>query len=300
MSDATVEQANDLRARVHDLERKLSLRERETRLLAIGSSLLFFGPRLARAFRRWLRAREQRGTLPIDETADLLAVVVRRVVGMRMLNFFLGALTFFIASIVPALLLMQQNQLLEEQITSLKIQATQEAADRRVIRRNALIKTIFDCRNEGSRCIPLANRRERNDAVKEFIHLERSQNRQIDLAQADLSTLRFGPWDLSGADLSGALLDQALFEGTKLTRVKIVGSSAVAARLVDVDLRNAVLVNSDFTRAKIATTDLSNAQLRRVDLSGAQLIDVTVSGTTMMDSVIDRATVIPDELRPSQ
>ncbi|WP_062529610.1 pentapeptide repeat-containing protein [Demequina rhizosphaerae] len=83
------------------------------------------------------------------------------------------------------------------------------------------------------------------------------------LAEAQLSGL-----DLSGADLSDAVLAGAELKGTDLS----------GADLSEADLSGADLSGADLTGASLAEADLSRADLSGADLTGADLTEVDAAG----------------------
>ncbi len=87
---------------------------------------------------------------------------------------------------------------------------------------------------------------------------------------------------LNAADLRGATLSGADFNGLLLTRLSLAGAVAPGASFVRSDLqgislRGADLRGADFSMACLRGSDLSGAQLRGVDIAGADITDAGLS-----------------------
>ena len=90
--------------------------------------------------------------------------------------------------------------------------------------------------------------------------------------------------DLSGQELSGAVLTQADMKRTKLRGIK-----ADEAVFDGTDLRYAVITDSLLLEANLAVAKLRHADLRGSDLSGANLQGADLSGADLRGAHLDGA-----------
>ena len=115
--------------------------------------------------------------------------------------------------------------------------------------------------------------------------------------------------DLSEIDLSGAELDEMLFDFTVLKGAKLVGtgfgqSGLNCADLQEADLSrarlsHATLDGSNLTRAKLIGVDLSSTSMLSVNLTEANLTGAMFSEEeeiflAMTDGIIYQNTIMPD------
>lgn len=178
---------------------------------ALGARVLV-GNELRQSFKAWLEAKSLRDPLPGDETADVLAAVVRRVVRVK----WTGMIIAFVVGAIPASFLFWQNLLIQDQIE-------QQDRDSVLVRRAELLNTIYEetCepnnRREGQRapgansCRPKAHPRARREAVLALLGFERNRGVKPDLTGADLRGL-----DLRLADLRGVIITDVDLSGAKL------------------------------------------------------------------------------------
>jgi uncharacterized protein YjbI with pentapeptide repeats len=133
----------------------------------------------------------------------------------------------------------------------------------------------------------------------------------VQLSGADLSGAVLTGANLDGAELAGtnlrmAQLDEASLNRTKLNRAKmdganlreaelsqatLVGSSLTDAFLVGVKLTDANLTNADLTKAI-----LSKARLDGADLSKANLSEADLGGADLSKAILEGATMTPEQL----
>ncbi len=85
--------------------------------------------------------------------------------------------------------------------------------------------------------------------------------------------------DLSGANLSGAILSKVNLSGATLRRTK----------LIEAVLSEAYLGGANLSRANLSGADLSGANLRGADLSGANLSRANLSGADFSVTVLSKA-----------
>lgn len=114
----------------------------------------------------------------------------------------------------------------------------------------------------------------RKGSVLQFIHesgLIRENNPVINLAHADLS----------GADLSHLILDDAHLTSVNLSNAILRGTRLYYAKLDDSDLSNADLSYSHLTDISLIRANLSNANLRGADLSSADLRHTDLKGSNL-------------------
>ena len=106
---------------------------------------------------------------------------------------------------------------------------------------------------------------ERQGSVLQFLH----ESGLIDKGRSIV--------DLHGADLSGAILDEADLRGA--------------------DLRGAILDKADLREATLAGVNLSHATLREADLQGATLQGATLREADLREAILVKATLIEADLR---
>jgi len=92
--------------------------------------------------------------------------------------------------------------------------------------------------------------------------------------------------DLSGADLTKAILSRARLRQSLVDLASLRGASLDGADLPGAKLRQAVLigasfVNANLRRATLSGADLTDADLRMADLSGANFSDASLSKTKL-------------------
>ncbi|MCP4547312.1 MAG: pentapeptide repeat-containing protein [bacterium] len=97
---------NRLRRENQRLVREIELYRRERKIVAGGITLVLFGPRLVASLRSWLSKTSPELPLPVDETAELAAAVIRRMISI-------GLIGLLFASI-PSILLWKQNRLFKD------------------------------------------------------------------------------------------------------------------------------------------------------------------------------------------
>ncbi|MEM7345714.1 MAG: pentapeptide repeat-containing protein, partial [Chloroflexota bacterium] len=154
-------------------------------------------------------------------------------------------------------------------------------------RRTELIAIIYDRTNCGledvSQCPHQASTKERVEAAKAFVALEKAQERQPDLAnsnlrEADLSGVNLSEVNLSDADLTGAV-----FLGANLSKANLSGT----------DLGGANLTGANLSRASINNVNLNDA-----DLTGANLSEADLTNTDLTNAAYNNSTKWPDGFNP--
>jgi len=104
---------------------------------------------------------------------------------------------------------------------------------------------------------------------------------------------RFDAADLTGADLSAALLSNSSFQDAKLANAvlekadmrftSLIGADLSYARLAGVDLKGANLRGADLTYADLQGANLSYADLTGAKIGGAALTKARLEGTIWID-----------------
>ena len=122
---------------------------------------------------------------------------------------------------------------------------------------------------------------------------------RADLSGADLSDAVLRRADLSGADLSGAVLRRADLRradlsGADLRRADLRRAVLSDADLSGADLRRAVLSDAVLSGAVLSGAVLSDAVLSGAVLSGADLRRAVLSGADLRRAVLSDATAMPD------
>ena len=258
--------------------------------VGLGGRILVGRP-LRSSFHAWLKKKSLRDPLPADETADVLAAIVRRVVRVGVVG--------LLVTMVPAgfllyqsILMRQGNGAIREQITlmgqgneAIRRQIEQQAADTLIVRRAQLLATIYeeDCydaeenaadndttqnKRPDAICRPRAHARARQEAVIAFSKIEQNRRVQPDLSRSNLSHLNFVGANLVGADLRGAELVGANLTEAELSR----------ADLTEANLSGANLSKVNLSRANLYGANLYGAFLYGANLSGADLSNASVGG----------------------
>jgi uncharacterized protein YjbI with pentapeptide repeats len=193
-------------------------------------------------------------------------------------------------------LMEQQNSYSAEQAYHLKEQVSLErsALDRQLssgttIRRIELLSIIYDRVACGEfppekACPPKASGRARQEAVVEFLGIERGRGiLRPDLSKAPLADLEFISEDFSNvmlneADLSHAKLSLADFSNADLSEARLTGATMMGSNFQEADM-----LFSDLSRAFI-----SGAKFNGADLSGAVLVQArVVAGANFDGAIID-------------
>ena len=89
------------------------------------------------------------------------------------------------------------------------------------------------------------------------------------------------PLQLLGADLRGAILDDARLDGIFLARVKLQGAELWGAQLEEADFSDSQLHVTEFPWAQLYYANFSGAQLQGADFSNAQLQGANFSGAEL-------------------
>jgi len=108
----------------------------------------------------------------------------------------------------------------------------------------------------------------------------------VDLSNADLSGIDLSyavlfQVNLSGADLRGADLGDAALHGTNLAGADLSGADLSDADLVGANLNNAVLVDTDLSRSDVDFASISGASFVSADLALADFSDAIDAGSAV-------------------
>lgn len=119
----------------------------------------------------------------------------------------------------------------------------------------------------------------------------------------------FDDADLSGVNLSGAILEGRTFFGTNMSGANLEGADFYWAVMVGVNLRNANLRNASLLGCDLKESDLRNADLTGANLGtdnlggstqleGANLKGCKTNGTIFFRAIYNAATQLPDGFDP--
>lgn len=161
----------DLVKENESLRQQLARRSWAERLVGAGAAgaaslavLVVVGPRLVDAMRRWVEThRREPGRLHVDETADVLAAIVRRVVAV-------GALAL-VAALLSTALHVHQNWLLMRQNEKLDTQNHLVEAQRRaglMFELTSILEAVESLRKEWARVEPADVTRLKNDVATQL------------------------------------------------------------------------------------------------------------------------------------
>jgi len=236
------------------------------------------------ALRHWLDAKAPADSMPVEETANLAAAIVRRWLRVGLWHIVLASGGVITAGILiwQGFLIRGQIQQQQAQNELIHTQVEQQAADTLIVRRAQLLDTIYtdSCREpapdelapiRGTRseivddgesiCLPTANHRVVREAVLAFVEIERGRDVVPDLSSVNLLEADLMDADLSGVNFFGADLRLARFRAVSLS----------GANLYSVDLRGALFFGANLRGTDLSETKLSRTELLWVDLSGANL-----------------------------
>ena len=100
----------------------------------------------------------------------------------------------------------------------------------------------------------------------------------VDIVEKVIAESRLNPTNLSGADLSKAIIVHADLREVNLNQAKLSWTNLSGARLSGADLSGADLYKANLTGADLSRANLRDANLTGVDLSGAILTDADFQG----------------------
>jgi uncharacterized protein YjbI with pentapeptide repeats len=242
---------------------------------------IFLGSSLERNIKAWLQAVKPDNLLPIEETANVAAAVIRRMLGNRLL-ILLGSATAFIT----VLLLIWQNSLIQWQID-------QQAEQTTITRRAQLISILYDrdCSlisfiqttnlqksTQGTEniqqedCPPKSDVRSRGEAVQAFVQLEKSIG-------------------IQNPSLGGALLQDISVVGLDLSSINFNGANLANTNFVEANLSNSTFQNANFSNAILSFTSLENSDLSDANFSNAQLLSVNISNSSLFNTNFSKASI---------
>ncbi len=281
---------------------------------------IFIGSSLEKSIKAWLQAVKSDNLLPIEETANVAAAVIRRMLGNRLL-ILLGSLVGFIT----IFLLIWQNSLIQRQIN-------QQAEQTTIARRAQLISILYDrdcslmlvqqnAQPENLKddetiiqsiqeCPPKADARSRAEAAKAFVNIEKANGVEIpnlsnallqgtNLNDFDLSSIDFSLANLSDVRLSRANLSFANFRLAKLSGAILRAANLSFANfsnvnLDNIDLNSTNLSNADFfgsslIKANLGDAILTNTSIAHANLSNAHIFDANLNGAVMVGTNLSNA-----------
>ena len=110
----------------------------------------------------------------------------------------------------------------------------------------------------------------------QYANLDNASLEEVDLSRANLE----------GASFVGAHLDQALLAGANLTDANLEGASLSGAELEGANLHSAWLRGADLQGASLVGANLSNAVLHFANLAGATMSGAHLCNTIMPDGAV--------------
>jgi len=229
---------------------------------------LIAGLSLTTSARRWFKSLIDQKRLDAEETADFVAAILRRMIRVGTVG--------LVISIIPFLLLIQQNFLLAQQNRQIQRQIDAQSLDTRFARRAQLLETIYN---------PQINIRVRAEALKAYVEMERTELKAagiqagtINLSGAILAGAQLQGVHLENVDFSGANLRQANFDGANLKNVSFRRAKLDGATFVEANLEDAKLYDAELPGADLSQANLKNADLRNTNLQKAKLWETNVKG----------------------
>ena len=159
--------------------------------------------------------------MPVPETGELFAAIVRRAVKVGTVGLIVALLPSWLLWRQNALIAAQnkyfqdQNSKLQGQLDAQSRAAIKQEADTLLIRRNELLRTIYELKAcektslpEGDPCPPQHPIRLRQEAVLTLAQLDRGE---LDLSGANLSGVGLSTADFTDVDFSSANLARTAF-----------------------------------------------------------------------------------------
>ncbi len=317
-----IEENEQLRLQVEEFLKKKEAAVRGRRRALGYAGRVFLGRELRSSARAWFAAASRKAPLPPDETADLLAAVVRRVIRV-------GAVGI-IAAIAPGVLLFwqslmmnRQNKAIHQQNETIQNQFEQQSADTLIVRRAQLLATIYDevCqytdaaiegeaeKTKGSVIEPPP--RDLTDGVPMILpatgHMEASilagSVWRKDLE--DSCQPRAHPRARQEATIAFAEIER---QRTTQANLRFSNQSFLdfyRADLQDVDFnradfRGSVLIETNLRRTRLFFADFSGAKLYRADLTGARLNGAILSQAMLNESVLSEAALLGVDLHEAK
>ena len=292
------EENESLSADVDELRAQIEKLEGRNRLLWGGyqgagglAALILLGPSLVKAARGFFgKVGAGEEPIPREESADLFAAVVRRVVAV-------GALGLMVAGATPVLMYFQ-NQYFREQNAKIQQQIEAQAEDTRIVRRAQLLTAIYelsDCDQsqleEGEDCPPKGPMRLRSEAVRALAQLDgtKVQLDGADLRDAVLSGANLRGGSLNQANLNGANLFSADLERAEIWYADLRGADLNAANLHGARLVGSSLHGSNLRFANLQNSVVFETILWGANLTGANLIGARFPGACLWDADLNAA-----------
>lgn len=257
----------------------------ESRWLRIRAGAFWLGTRvlrlqtIERATRDLILAVRDGKGFPVDETAALVAAIVRRI-------FWIGTVGVILA-LVPNLISIWQIALLRAQ---LRDQATSNYVERSGELLNVLTAETCPPDTGGQdviACVPTHTYRVRRQAVLSILALDEVHAPDV----RDFSGTRLDGLPLSGVQMAGAFLDGTILNKSVLVNANLDNVEGVQAQLngcvLDgASMRGALLdesvaVGARFLRAKLERASFVLADLKNSDFSGAHLSEAHFWGSDL-------------------
>ncbi|WP_280497617.1 pentapeptide repeat-containing protein [Nocardia asiatica] len=120
------------------------------------------------------------------------------------------------------------------------------------------------------------------------------------LAGANLTQAYLGFADLTGADLTGARLTEAYLTDAKLVDTNLTRANLVRANLTNSRLPSAKLPRADLTRANLTSADLSGANLAKAKVTTADLTGADLTGADLTGADLSWVPLIEAQLGDSK
>lgn len=126
----------------------------------------------------------------------------------------------------------------------------------------------------------------------EIPHFEEADLRGLDLTGCDLSNAL-----LNGADLTGATITESIFNGASLASASLRNArgencSFMHAVLWDIDASDATLVGSNMSRAELVGAQCTGADFRRVELWSANLFETNFTRADLREASLENSLLI--------
>ncbi len=275
------------------------------------------GGDLRKSLHAWVEAKSPGDPLPSEETVDLIASLLLRMIRVRWVPLLVGALVALSPVALlwwQSILIQRQNEALHQQIEQQAIQMEQQAADTLVVRRAQLLATIYDQKCKGgvgqtennpwmathremiNKGLATLSVKGMSDQLFEDSGLPpdticRPKAHYRTRQEAVLAFCEIERGHHTAPSLRWANLSGLVFSWGNLSAAILTGANLRGADLLGADLARADLIGTDLSGAILAAADLSSASLLGASLSGASLIGANLCGADLSGASFEQANV---------
>ncbi len=245
----------------------------------------------------------------VDETAELGAAILRRVIRVGLFAFLVGSL----AVVLP----LWQNFLIRDQNAKIQKQIEQQASDTLIVRRAQLLATIYEeeCEDSASqensapsKTVPPASEvsASDNEVSAEEDRAAENGTTEMSIDERVVAVTSVGGWsgnvlNLRRTTTTGKLCSPKADPRTRreavLAFVRTERHQGAIVDLSKANLRGLDLSEADLSQAILVEANLSQANLRGANLSGANLSGANLSGANLLIADLSGASLGPSGIQ---